>query len=61
MSGQVQRLARRLGLDPDTLATKIDPDTIRRTKYPVVEKLDSQGRREFSHDPGIEEGSHALR
>jgi hypothetical protein len=38
MSGQVQRLAARLGKDPDEIASKIPPDTLRRTKYPVLEQ-----------------------
>ncbi len=56
LSGLVQRLAKDLGKDPELLAAQIDPETIRRTKYPVIESRDSEGRRVFKHDPGIVEG-----
>lgn len=55
MSAQVQRLARRLGADPDELARRIPPDTLRRTKYAVIEEVLEDGSRTFRHDPGIEE------
>jgi hypothetical protein len=55
MSAQVQRLAKRLDKDPDELAKKIPADTLRRTKYPVIEQVDEQGRRTFKHDTGIED------
>lgn len=60
MSGQVQRLARRIGADPDELAKKIPSDTLRRTKYPVIETVNADGTRSFRHDLGIEEGRRAL-
>lgn len=60
MSAQVQRLARRLGSDPDELAQKLSPDTLRRTKYPVLEIVNEDGTRTFKHDPGIEQGRTAL-
>lgn len=53
MSAQVQRLAKRLGKDPDELASEISADTLRRSKYPVIEQTDDQGRRVFKHDFGI--------
>ncbi len=56
MSAQVQRLARRLAADPDELAKKISPDTLRRTKYPVLETVNPDGTRSFKHDSGISEG-----
>ncbi len=43
MSGTVQRLARRLGVSPSTLAETIPADTLRRTKYPVVEQENEDG------------------
>jgi hypothetical protein len=55
MSAQVLRLAKRLDVDADELAKKFSPDTVRRTKYPVLEQVDEQGRRVFKHDPQIEE------
>jgi hypothetical protein len=55
MSGQLQRLARRLRKDPDELAKQIPADTIRRTKYPVLESVED-GKRFFKHDPGVVEG-----
>ena len=60
MSAQVQRLARRLGVDPDDLARKIPPDTLRRTKYPVLEIVNEDGTRTFKHDLGIEEATRSL-
>lgn len=60
MSGQVQRLARRLGADPDEIARRIPADTLRRTKYPVIETVNEDGTRAFKHDPMIEEGRRAL-
>lgn len=43
MSGQLQKLARRLGRNADDIAAKIDADTIRRTKYPVIEVVNDDG------------------
>lgn len=60
MSAQVQRLARRLGRDPDELAKKYPEDTVRRTKYPVIEIVTEDGKRIFKHDPGIREGDRPL-
>lgn len=59
MSGIVQRLAASLGRDPDELAKKIDPDVIRRTKFPVIEERLEDGTIKFKHDPGIIEGPRA--
>ena len=56
MSGLVQKLARSLGRDPEELAAQIDPDTIRRTKFPVLELRDEDGKTTFKQDPGIIEG-----
>lgn len=58
MSSQIQRLADRLGVDPDELASKIPADTIRRTKYPVLEQVDAEGRRTFKPDPGVVDDAH---
>ncbi len=54
LSALVQRLARRLGRDADALAGEIPPDTLRRTQYPVLEKLNPDGTRTFTHDEGID-------
>lgn len=59
MSGIVQRLALKLGKDPVELAEKIDPDVIRRTKFPVIELVDEDGKITFKQDPGIIEGPRA--
>jgi hypothetical protein len=56
MSSQLQRLAHRLGVDPDELASGISDDTIRRSKYPVLEQVNPDGTRTFKHDPQIEHG-----
>lgn len=53
MSAQIQRLADRTGQDPDELAARLSADTVRRTKFPVIEQRDEQGRRVFRSDPGI--------
>lgn len=55
MSAQVLRLAKRLRANPDELAGKIPADTLRRTKYPVIEIENEDGTRTFKHDSGIEE------
>lgn len=60
MSGLVQRLARSQGLESQELAERIPDDTIRRTKYPVIEKLLPDGSIRFEADPGIIEGPRAL-
>lgn len=60
MSAQVQRLARRLGKEPEEIAAKISPDTLRRTKYPVIETVNKDGTRSFRHDWGIEEAPRSL-
>ena len=60
MSGQVMRLARRLRLDPDALAERIPADTLRRTKFPVIEQVTEDGKRIFKDDPGIIEGPRSL-
>lgn len=54
MSSQILRLAERMGVDPDELAAKFPADTVRRTKYPVLEHVDADGRRFFKHDIGVE-------
>lgn len=60
VSAQLMRLAQRLGRDPDELAKKIPADTVRRTKYPVIEVVNDDGTRSFKHDIGIHEGrTHA--
>jgi hypothetical protein len=62
MSGQLQRLARRLGKSPDDLAAKIDADVIRRTKYPVIVEENPDGTITY-RDPKVptsfEEGREA--
>lgn len=57
MSAQLQRLAARLGVSADKLAKKYPEDTIRRTKYGVLEQVNEDGTRTFKHDPGIAEGA----
>jgi len=43
MSASILRLAKRLGADPDKLAAQYPDDTIRRTKYPVIEDPQPDG------------------
>lgn len=56
MNQSVLRLADRLGVDADELAKRIPEDTLRRTKYPVIEHVNEDGTRSFDHDAGIHEG-----
>lgn len=56
MSGLVQRLALRLGVSPESLAARIPEETIRRTKFPVVERMMPDGLIEFTTPSGIIEG-----
>jgi hypothetical protein len=60
MSGQILRLAKRLRRDPDELAAEIPDDTLRRTKFPVIEEVGEDGRRTFRKDPQIIEGPRSL-
>jgi hypothetical protein len=60
LSAQVLRLARRLERDPDELAKKIPADTLRRTKYPVIEQVNEDGTRTFKHDLGVTDGPRYL-
>ena len=60
MSAQIQRLAGRLGIDPDELASRLSEVTIRRTKYPDIEAVLEDGTRSFKHDPQIESGVRSL-
>lgn len=60
MSAQIQRLAKRLRRDPDELAAEISDDTLRRTKFPVIEELGEDGRRTFRKDPQVIEGPRSL-
>jgi hypothetical protein len=60
MSALVQRLAKRLDVDPDTLAKKISEDTLRRTKFPMRERVTTDGKRIFEDDPQIIEGPKSL-
>ena len=59
MNGQVLRLARRMGIDPDDLASRLPLDTLRRLKWPALETVNENGTRTFKHDPGIIEGRKA--
>lgn len=60
MSAQVQRLAKRLGTDPDELAKKLPADTLRRSKYPVIEIINEDGTRTYKHDLGIFDGPRSI-
>jgi len=51
MSAFVLRLARRLERDPDELASEMTEDTIRRTKYAVVEEVMDDGTILYKHNP----------
>lgn len=49
----VQSLAARLGVDPEALAERIPADTLRRLKYPMLERIEPDGTRSYEHDLGI--------
>lgn len=51
MSAVVLRLADRLGVDPDELAAHYPDDTLRRTKYPVIEEIQDDGSVLYKHNP----------
>lgn len=51
MSASVLRLAKRLGRSPDEIAQEIPDDTLRRTKYAVVEDPQKDGSILFKHNP----------
>ena len=51
MSATIMRLARRLQRDPDELAQEIPADTVRRTKYGVLEEKQPDGSTLFKHIP----------
>lgn len=55
-SAIILRLANRMGIDAEALAARIPPDTLRRSKYPVIEIQNEDGTVTFKHDLGIEEG-----
>lgn len=46
-------LLRIFGPRADEVAAKLSDDTIRRLKYPVLESMTPDGKREFEHDLGI--------
>lgn len=48
-SALVVRLASDLGIAPQDLAVRLDPDTVRRTKYPVQEERLEDGRVIYRH------------
>jgi len=52
-SGLVGRLASSLGVLEDDLSNSIDPDTVRRTKYPVVVTVEENGLMFFDAPHGI--------
>jgi hypothetical protein len=56
----VQDLARRSGLDAQALAERIPSDTLRRLKYPMIQRVNEDGTRCFEHDLGITDGRRSL-
>ena len=56
----VVRLAQRLKADPDELAAKYDDDTLRRTRFPVVEEVQEDGTRLFKDPPQVIDGIRSL-
>lgn len=48
-SPSLARLAAKLGVSQTELAIRIDPDTIRRTRYPVIERTDADGKTVYEH------------
>ena len=60
LSAPLLRLAKRLGRRPEELAESIPADTLRRLKYPVIETVEPDGTRSYSHDRQISEGYVSL-
>lgn len=56
----VQDLARRSGLDPEALASRVPEDTLRRLKNPMLTRVNEDGTRSYEHDLGIVEGARSL-
>lgn len=52
-AAQIQSLAARLGVDPEALAERIPADTLRRVKYPMLERIEPDGTRSYEHDLGV--------
>ena len=46
-SALLVRLARSLGIDPRTLAIRMEGETVRRTKYPILEEQGEDGKMIF--------------
>lgn len=55
-SALLVRLAMRLGLNTNTVAVRIPPETVRRTKYPVFEEPQADGTTVYRHPTQIIEG-----
>ena len=55
LSSHVLRLAKRLGKTPEEIAERIPEDTLRRSKYPVLEIVNEDGTRTYKHDSGVSE------
>jgi len=51
ISALALRLAARLEVDPDELAASWPEDTLRRTKYPVIEEVQEDGSVLYKHNP----------
>lgn len=48
-SPSLARLAAKLGVSQNELALRINPDTIRRTRYPVIERDGGSGKTIYEH------------
>jgi len=59
MSGLILWLAKRLGVQPNQLAARIDDDTIRRTKYPYLAQDNGDGTTSFSQ-VAVQPGKYRL-
>jgi len=59
-AAKVQALASEAHLDPEELAGRIPADTLRRLKYPMIERPEEGGLTSFEHDIGVQEGQRAL-
>ena len=54
LAGPLLRLARRIGVRPESLAARYPEDTVRRLKYPVRERPGERpGSIVYEHDLGI--------
>jgi len=56
VSGFIQKLAKRMGVKSADLAARFPSDTVRRTKYPVIEQAQPDGSTKYVQSPAGPDG-----